>query len=77
VKACSTIQSLSPVAAPATAVLLMGALFILEERHFDQKNALLFALPQRRRCDGVEGSIQERGCSRPSATSKKASVRLG
>jgi hypothetical protein len=39
----------------------MGALFVLEERHFDQKGALLFALPQRRRCDGVEGSIQERG----------------
>jgi hypothetical protein len=38
-----------------------GALFILEERHFDQKSTLLFALPQRRRCDGVEGSIQERG----------------
>jgi hypothetical protein len=38
----------------------MGALFILEVRHFDQKGALLFALLQRRRCDGVERSIQER-----------------
>lgn len=39
-----TIQSLRPLAAPATAVLLAGALFILEERHFDQKSALLLAL---------------------------------
>jgi len=39
-----TIQSLRPHAAPATAVLLMGALFILEERHFDQKSSLLLAL---------------------------------
>ncbi|QCO99868.1 hypothetical protein FCN77_21840 [Arthrobacter sp. 24S4-2] len=39
-----TIQSLRPLAAPATAVLLTGALFILEERHFDQKSALLLAL---------------------------------
>lgn len=38
------IQSLSPLAAPATAVLLAGALFILEDRHFDQKSALLLAL---------------------------------
>ena len=39
-----TIQSLRPLAAPATALLLMGALFILEERHFDQNSALLLAL---------------------------------
>ena len=39
-----TIQSLRPLAAPAAAVLLMVALFILEERHFDQKSALLVAL---------------------------------
>jgi signal transduction histidine kinase len=39
-----TMQSLRPLAAPATAVLLAGALFILEERHFDQKSALLLAL---------------------------------
>ncbi|MCX6498033.1 MAG: histidine kinase [Arthrobacter sp.] len=39
-----TIQSLRPIAAPAAAVLLAGALFILEERHFDQKSALLLAL---------------------------------
>ena len=39
-----TIQSLRPLAAPATAVLLIGALFILEERHFDQKSSLLLAL---------------------------------
>jgi signal transduction histidine kinase len=39
-----TIQSLRLLAAPVTAVLLMGALFILEERHFDQKSALLLAL---------------------------------
>ncbi|HSN38398.1 MAG TPA: histidine kinase [Arthrobacter sp.] len=39
-----TFQSLRPLAAPATAVLLMGALYILEERHFDQKSALLVAL---------------------------------
>jgi signal transduction histidine kinase len=39
-----TIQSLRPLAAPATAVLLMGTLFVLEERHFDQKSALLLAL---------------------------------
>ena len=39
-----TIQSLRPLAAPATAVLLLGTLFILEERHFDQKSALLLAL---------------------------------
>ena len=40
----TTIPSLRLLAAPATAVLLMGALFILEERHFDQKSALLLAL---------------------------------
>ena len=40
----TTIQSLRLLAAPATAMLLMGALFILEERHFDQKSALLVAL---------------------------------
>lgn len=39
-----TIQSLRPLAAPAAAVVLMVALFILEERHFDQKSALLLAL---------------------------------
>lgn len=39
-----TIRSLRPLAAPATAVLLLGALFILEDRHFDQKSALLLAL---------------------------------
>jgi signal transduction histidine kinase len=39
-----TIQSLRLLAAPAAAVLLMVALFILEERHFDQKSALLLAL---------------------------------
>lgn len=37
------IRSLRPLAAPAAAVLLAGALFILEERHFDQKSALLLA----------------------------------
>ncbi|SDL48015.1 Signal transduction histidine kinase [Arthrobacter sp. ov407] len=39
-----TIQSLRLLAAPAMAVLLLGAIFILEERHFDQKSALLLAL---------------------------------
>lgn len=39
-----TIQSLRALAAPATAMLLLGALFVLEERHFDQKSALLLAL---------------------------------
>ncbi|SDM06845.1 sensor histidine kinase [Arthrobacter sp. ok362] len=39
-----TIQSLRLLAAPATAVLLMGTLLILEERHFDQNSALLLAL---------------------------------
>lgn len=39
-----TIQSLRPFAAPASAVLLMGTLLILEERHFDQNSALLLAL---------------------------------
>ena len=39
-----TIQSLRPLRAPAMAVLLMGTLFILEERHFDQKSALLLGL---------------------------------
>jgi signal transduction histidine kinase len=38
------IQSLRPLAAPAAAVLLLGALFVLEERSFDQKSALLLAL---------------------------------
>jgi signal transduction histidine kinase len=40
----TSIPSLRFLAAPATAVLLAGALFILEERHFDQKSALLLAL---------------------------------
>jgi signal transduction histidine kinase len=39
-----TIQSLRPLAAPAAAAVLLGALFILEERQFDQKSALLLAL---------------------------------
>lgn len=39
-----TIYSLRPLAAPATAVLLLGTLLILEERHFDQNSALLLAL---------------------------------
>lgn len=39
-----TIRSLRALAAPTTAVLLLGALFILEERQFDQKSALLLAL---------------------------------
>ncbi len=39
-----TIQPLRPLAAPATAVLLLGVLFVLEERDFDQKSALLLAL---------------------------------
>lgn len=38
------IQSLRLLAAPATSVLLLGTLFILEERHFDQNSALLLAL---------------------------------
>jgi signal transduction histidine kinase len=38
------IQSSRPLAAPAAAVLLLGALFVLEERNFDQKSALLLAL---------------------------------
>lgn len=38
------IQSLRPLAAPAAAVLLLGAVFVLEERNFDQKSALLLAL---------------------------------
>lgn len=40
----TSIRSLRLLAAPATAVLLTGALFVLEERHFDQKSALLLAL---------------------------------
>ncbi|XAS69492.1 histidine kinase [Micrococcaceae bacterium Sec5.7] len=39
-----TIQSLRLLAAPAMAVLLMGTLLVLEERHFDQNSALLLAL---------------------------------
>jgi signal transduction histidine kinase len=39
-----TIQSLRPLAAPAAAALLLVVLYILEERHFDQKSALLLAL---------------------------------
>lgn len=39
-----TIKHLRPLAAPATAVLLLGTLLILEERHFDQNSALLLAL---------------------------------
>jgi len=38
------IQSLRLLAAPAAAALLMGTLFVLEERHFDQNSALLLAL---------------------------------
>src|SRR6476620_12576109 len=38
------IQSPRLLAAPAAAVLLMGTLFVLEERHFDQNSALLLAL---------------------------------
>ena len=39
-----TIQSLRLLAAPATAVLVLGVLLILEQRHFDQNSALLLAL---------------------------------
>ena len=39
-----TIQSLRLLAAPATAVLVLGILLILEQRHFDQNSALLLAL---------------------------------
>ncbi|CAI3792684.1 sensor histidine kinase [Pseudarthrobacter sp. MM222] len=39
-----TIQSLRFLAAPATAVLILGILLILEQRHFDQNSALLLAL---------------------------------
>ncbi len=40
----NTIRSLRLLAAPAAATTLLGTLLILEERHFDQKSALLFAL---------------------------------
>jgi signal transduction histidine kinase len=39
-----TIHSLRLLAAPATAVLVLGILLILEQRHFDQNSALLLAL---------------------------------
>lgn len=39
-----TTKHLRPLAAPATAVLLLGTLLVLEERHFDQNSALLLAL---------------------------------
>lgn len=39
-----TIKYLRLLAAPATAMLLLGTLLILEERHFDQNSALLLAL---------------------------------
>lgn len=35
---------LRPLAAPATAALLLGTLLVLEQRHFDQNSALLLAL---------------------------------
>ncbi|WP_445154729.1 sensor histidine kinase [Arthrobacter sp. Hor0625] len=38
------LESLRHLAAPAAAVLLMGTLFVLEERRFDQNSALLLAL---------------------------------
>ena len=45
VKSCSTTtRYLRPLAAPATALLLLVTLLILEERHFDQNSALLLAL---------------------------------
>ncbi|WP_427129239.1 sensor histidine kinase [Pseudarthrobacter sp. S9] len=40
-----TITHLRPLAAPAMAMLLLGTLLILEERHFDRNSALLLALP--------------------------------
>lgn len=40
----TTIQSLRLFAAPATAMLLLGTLLILEQRHFDQNSALLLVL---------------------------------
>lgn len=40
----TTTRYLRLLAAPATAMLLLGALLILEERHFDQNSALLLAL---------------------------------
>ncbi|MGY2745325.1 sensor histidine kinase [Arthrobacter sp. UYCu723] len=39
-----TITHLRLLAAPATAMLLLGTLLILEQRHFDQNSALLLAL---------------------------------
>ena len=39
-----TITHLRPLAAAATAALLLGALLVLEQRHFDQNSALLLAL---------------------------------
>lgn len=40
----TTLNYLRLLAAPATAMLLLGTLLILEERHFDQNSALLLAL---------------------------------
>lgn len=40
----TTTRYLRLLAAPATAMLLLGALLILEERHFDQNSALLLVL---------------------------------
>ena len=40
----TTTRYLRPLAAPATALLLLVTLLILEERHFDQNSALLLAL---------------------------------
>ncbi len=39
-----TTKYLRPLAAPATAVVLLGTLLVLEERQFDQNSALLLAL---------------------------------
>ncbi|WP_160665590.1 sensor histidine kinase [Pseudarthrobacter sp. ATCC 49987] len=40
----TTITYLRLLAAPATAMLLLGTLLVLEQRHFDQNSALLLAL---------------------------------
>lgn len=40
----TTITHLRLLAAPATAMLLLGTLLVLEQRHFDQNSALLLAL---------------------------------
>jgi hypothetical protein len=53
------------------AVLLMGPLFILEERHFDQRAPCCSRFPSLAAAMESRGAFRRRGCSGPTATTKR------